>query len=75
MINSVPRFNGRERFSTPGTQSWSPEYAWLCTVCSSYMTIHIDEENGTMVVVESQTLKCQEFRKTCSKEPIEPLVQ
>ena len=61
LINSVSRFDGRKRSSTPSSKSGAPEYAWLCSVCSSYMTLRIDEENGTIVVVESETLKCQEL--------------
>lgn len=63
LISSVSRFDRQKRLSTPGSRSGSPEYAWLCSVCSSYMTIHIDEENGTIVVVQIETLKCQELHK------------
>lgn len=28
------------------------EYAWLCSCCSLYLTIEIDEDFGTMVVQE-----------------------
>jgi hypothetical protein len=28
-------------------------------VCSSYLTIIIDEENGTLVVCNSETVKCE----------------
>ena len=61
LVNSASRFDGRKRLSTLDIKSGSPEYAWLCSVCSSYMTIHIDEENGTIVVVESETVKCYEL--------------
>ena len=61
LVNSASHFDGRKRFSTPDIKSGSPEFDWLCSVCSSYMTIHIDEGNGTIVVVESETLKCHEL--------------
>lgn len=57
LINSISHFDGRKRLSASASKSGPPEYAWLCSVCSSYMTIHINEENGTIVVVESEPLK------------------
>lgn len=56
LINSKSHFDGRKRLSRSASKSRPPEYAWLCSVCSSYMTIHINED-GTIVVVESETLK------------------
>lgn len=32
------------------SKSGQPEYAWLCSSCSLYLTIQIDEEYGTRVV-------------------------
>jgi hypothetical protein len=59
LINSASHFDTRKRLSRPGSKPGSPEYAWLCSLCSSSMTIHIDEENGTIVVLARETLKCQ----------------
>ena len=61
VINSVSRRDGRKRFSRCISESQTPEYAWLCTVCCSCMTIAIDEENGTIVLRMGETLKCQEL--------------
>jgi len=61
LINSVSRFDRRKQFTRPGSKSAPPEYAWLCSVCSSYMTIHIDEEAGTIVLVDSAALRCREL--------------
>lgn len=54
LINSASRFDGCKCFSTPSSKSAPPEYSWLCSQCSSCMTIHVDEETGTIVVVESE---------------------
>jgi hypothetical protein len=35
-----------------GRKSGQLEYAWLCSCCSLYLTIEIDEDFGTMVVRE-----------------------
>lgn len=61
LISSVSRFDGRKQLST-ACKFLSPEYAWLCSVCSSYMTIIIDEENGTIVVCASETPKYRDLR-------------
>ena len=58
LINSISHLDGRTRLSTSVRKSGPPEYAWLCSVCSPYMTIHINEENGMIVVIENETLKC-----------------
>jgi hypothetical protein len=56
LINSTSRVDGRKLSSTRAGKSGSPEYAWLCSACSSCMTIHLDEENGTIMVRMSETL-------------------
>ena len=62
LINSVSHFDRWKRLSTSARKSGPPEYAWLCSVCASYMTIHINEENRMIVVIERETLKFQELR-------------
>jgi hypothetical protein len=59
LVSPISRFDGRKRLSTQASKSGSDEYAWLCSVCSSYLTIIIDEENGTLVVCNSETVKCE----------------
>jgi hypothetical protein len=66
LISSISRFDGRKQLSKPASNSSPLEYAWLCSVCSSYMTIIIDEENGTIVVCTNETLKCEEPRSDLS---------
>ena len=56
LINSVSRFDGQKRSLARAGKSASLEYAWLCSACSSCMTIHLDEENGTIMVRMSETL-------------------
>jgi hypothetical protein len=56
LVTSASRFDGRRRLSTSGSNRRSPEYAWLCSACSFCMTIHIDEENGTIAAVETRTV-------------------
>ncbi len=63
LINSISRLDERERLSATASKSRSPEYAWLCSMCSSYMTIDIDETNGTIVVCKIEVLKCRELPK------------
>ena len=63
LINSISLFDVRKRLSTTASKSGSPEYAWLCSVCSFCMTIHIDKENGTIMVCKSETQKCEEWRE------------
>ncbi len=60
LVNSISHCDGRRRLSTAAIKS---EYAWLCSVCSSYMTIIINEENGTMMVCGREMLKCEELGK------------
>ncbi len=61
LISSVSHCDGRNLRSASASKSRRLEYAWLCSVCSSGMTIRIDEENKTILVVESRTLKCFEL--------------
>jgi hypothetical protein len=62
LISSMSHCDQRKLRSASANKSRPSEYAWLCSVCSSRMTIRIDEENKTILVVESQTLKCYELR-------------
>lgn len=64
LINAISCFDARTRSSTPASKYGSPEYAWLCSGCSSYLTIHIDEENGTIMVCASEATRRQEFRES-----------
>lgn len=61
LIGFVSHCDGRKLRSASAGKSTTPEYAWLCSVCASCMTIRIDEENKTILVVESGTLKCHEL--------------
>jgi hypothetical protein len=37
------------------------EFAWLCSSCSLYLTIQIDEEFGTRVAQKYEAKNCPEF--------------
>jgi len=39
----------------PTCRSGQMEYAWLCSSCSRYLTIEVDEEFGTRVIRKRET--------------------
>jgi hypothetical protein len=50
LINSVSYSGAWKRLSMRAGISTSPEYAWLCSVCCSLMTIRMDEESRIAVL-------------------------
>jgi hypothetical protein len=48
------------------SKSGQLEYAWLCSSCSLYLTIQIDEERGTRVVRKFEATNGSKFSASAS---------